>query len=53
MVKSCGLNKKILQGAVTGGRKREKQNNRREDNIKEWTKNVIADIAIHTYELSF
>ena len=35
--RSSGLAKTILQGTVTGGRRRGRQRKRWEDNIKEWT----------------
>ena len=35
--RSTGLAKMILQGTVQGGRRRDGQKKRREDNISEWT----------------
>ena len=35
--RSSGMAKTILQGTVTGARRRGKQKKRWEDNIKEWT----------------
>ena len=35
--RSSGLAKTILQGTVKGGRRRGRQRNRWEDNIREWT----------------
>ena len=37
MIRSSGLAKTILRGAVQGGRQRARQRKRWEDNIKEWT----------------
>ena len=37
MIRSSGLCKKVIQGTVPGKRKRGRQNERWEDNIKEWT----------------
>ena len=37
VTRSSGLAKTILQGTVQGGRRRGRQRNRWEDNIKEWT----------------
>ncbi|KAI0218585.1 hypothetical protein LSAT2_029705 [Lamellibrachia satsuma] len=41
--RSSGLAKTILQGTVTGGRRRGRQKKRWEDNIKEWTGVKFAD----------
>ena len=35
--RSSGLAKTIVQGTVKGGRKQDRQRNRWEDNIREWT----------------
>ena len=37
VTRSSGLAKTILQGIVQGGRRRDRQRKRWEDNIKEWT----------------
>ena len=37
VTRSSGLAKTILQGTTQGGRRRGRQRNRWEDNIKEWT----------------
>ena len=37
VTRSSGLAKTILQGTVRGGRRRDRQRKRWEDNIKEWT----------------
>ena len=37
MNRSSGLAKIILQGAVRGGRKQDRQRKRWEDNIRKWT----------------
>ena len=41
--RSSGLAKTILQGTVRGGRRRGRQKNRWEDNIKEWTEMEFTD----------
>ena len=41
VTRSSGPAKTILQGTVQGGRRRGRQRKRWEDNITEWTKNVM------------